>query len=150
MITNTSWVILFVSFFFLILTFYTYNRNNIPLFFPTINLLSISQNLKFNPPLSPVVATANHIKKKRNSSLSRIGRELGAARAAINRAIERRNFTSEKEEIFVPTGCVYRNAYAFHQLSCLYQTLFLVIIHFLPLQILLCTKCVQIINAIKD
>ncbi|XP_019454045.1 PREDICTED: probable glycosyltransferase At5g20260, partial [Lupinus angustifolius] len=55
------------------------------------------------------------LQQKRNNRLSRIGKELAEARAAISRAIERRNFTSEKEEIFVPRGCVYRNAYAFHQ-----------------------------------
>lgn len=53
------------------------------------------------------------------NSLVRIEQELGEARVAIRRAIKRRNFTiitSEKDD-FIPRGCVYRNAYAFHQLS---------------------------------
>ncbi|KAA0050111.1 putative glycosyltransferase [Cucumis melo var. makuwa] len=40
---------------------------------------------------------------------------LAEARAAIRQAIVTRNYTSEKEESFIPRGRVYRNAYAFHQ-----------------------------------
>ncbi|MED6205140.1 hypothetical protein PIB30_015262 [Stylosanthes scabra] len=57
-------------------------------------------------------------KKKRNkNSLVRIEQDLGEARAAILKAIRMQKLTSEsqKEESFVPTGPIYRNAYAFHQ-----------------------------------
>ncbi|TKY54808.1 glycosyltransferase protein [Spatholobus suberectus] len=57
--------------------------------------------------VKPHHEVANHVKQKRNrnSSLVRIENDLAEARAAIRRAIRRRNFTSPKEEIFVPRGC---------------------------------------------
>ncbi|XWS17101.1 hypothetical protein CRYUN_Cryun33cG0038900 [Craigia yunnanensis] len=53
------------------------------------------------------------IKNKSNSE--RIEEDLARARAAILKAVQLQNFTSEKEEIFVPRGPIYRNAYAFYQ-----------------------------------
>ena len=44
-----------------------------------------------------------------------IEKGLTRARAAIKEAIWSRNYTSEKEETFIPRGDVYRNPYAFHQ-----------------------------------
>ncbi|KAI3977572.1 hypothetical protein MKX01_000485 [Papaver californicum] len=41
--------------------------------------------------------------------------ELSRARDAIRKAIEMRNYTSNKVEDFIPSGTVYRNSYAFHQ-----------------------------------
>jgi hypothetical protein len=55
--------------------------------------------------------------KKSMSGTERIEEDLARARAAIREAIRAQNCTSDKEEIYVPTGSVYRNAYAFHQLS---------------------------------
>ncbi|XP_039019131.1 probable glycosyltransferase At5g20260 [Hibiscus syriacus] len=55
--------------------------------------------------------------KKKKSNLEKIEDDLAKARAAILRAVQLQNFTSEKEEIFVPKGSIYRNAYAFYQLS---------------------------------
>ncbi|XP_072973519.1 probable glycosyltransferase At5g20260 [Typha angustifolia] len=40
---------------------------------------------------------------------------LAKARSNIRRAIALRNYSSGKEEDFIPRGIVYRNAYAFHQ-----------------------------------
>ena len=57
--------------------------------------------------------------KKKEEGLMRIEEDLAEARMAIKRAIETRNFSSDKEESFTPKGRVYRNAYAFHQLSFL-------------------------------
>jgi hypothetical protein len=42
---------------------------------------------------------------------------LARARAAIRKAIRTQNFTSDREETYIPTGSVYRNPHAFHQLS---------------------------------
>ncbi|KAK6236151.1 hypothetical protein SCA6_011488 [Theobroma cacao] len=53
------------------------------------------------------------IKKKSNSE--RIEEDLARARAAILKAVQLQNFTSEKEDIFVPRGSIYRNANAFYQ-----------------------------------
>ena len=44
-----------------------------------------------------------------------IEKGLARARAAIREAIRTRNYTSGKEETFIPRGDVYRNPYAFHQ-----------------------------------
>ncbi|KAK7330054.1 hypothetical protein VNO77_24239 [Canavalia gladiata] len=122
-----------VTFLFLILlALFTYNRNHVVLLLPTVNLLPSRNDLKtldaaeeqHTLPLKPsflsgdenvTIAIHNKPKRNRNSSLVRIEKELAEARKAIHRAIRWKNFTSEKEEIFVPRGCVYRNAYAFHQ-----------------------------------
>ncbi|CAL0330473.1 unnamed protein product [Lupinus luteus] len=65
--------------------------------------------------LSSLAATSNHIKKRNSSSIARIEADLAEARAAIRKAIQMRNFTSDKKQIYVPTGSVYKNSYAFHQ-----------------------------------
>ncbi|KAK3213139.1 hypothetical protein Dsin_017845 [Dipteronia sinensis] len=57
----------------------------------------------------------SNIKKK--SSEYKIEEDLARARAAIHKAIQSKNYVSEKEETFVPKGSIYRNSYAFHQLS---------------------------------
>ncbi|KAK7292037.1 hypothetical protein RIF29_07666 [Crotalaria pallida] len=116
-------VVFFLSllFFLILITFFTYNQNHIALPYdsalssvtydletpdPTVEPLT---TLPLKPPLSSIIANnANHIKKRNNIGLAK-------ARAAIRRAIQTRNFTSSKKEIFVPRGCIYRNAYAFHQ-----------------------------------
>ncbi|KAM1809157.1 hypothetical protein ACFX15_025485 [Malus domestica] len=49
------------------------------------------------------------------NSLERIEEDLAEARAAIREAIQSRNYSSEREETFIPRGSVYKNPYAFHQ-----------------------------------
>ncbi|GLT29659.1 hypothetical protein SLA2020_045100 [Shorea laevis] len=56
-------------------------------------------------------------RSNKKSSLERIEDGLAAARAAILEAIRLRNYTSKKEETFILRGDIYRNPYAFHQLS---------------------------------
>lgn len=61
--------------------------------------------------------TTNEIRKRfreKMSHLERIEEGLARARAEIRRAIRTRNYTSEKDEAFIPRGDVYRNPYAFH------------------------------------
>ncbi|GAV83587.1 HlyIII domain-containing protein/Exostosin domain-containing protein [Cephalotus follicularis] len=53
--------------------------------------------------------------KKSGLESERIEEDLGRARAAIRLAVRFQNYTSEKEERFIPRGSIYRNAYAFHQ-----------------------------------
>ena len=62
------------------------------------------------------------------SPLERIEGGLARARAAIREAVRSSNYTSQKKENFIPRGAVYRNPYAFHQLSSHY-TILLVKIH---------------------
>ncbi|KAJ4953376.1 hypothetical protein NE237_030208 [Protea cynaroides] len=49
------------------------------------------------------------------SSSEKIEESLAKARAAIRKAIISQNYTSDKEEIFIPSGSIYRNPYGFHQ-----------------------------------
>ncbi|EXC29919.1 putative glycosyltransferase [Morus notabilis] len=51
----------------------------------------------------------------KKSSLEKIEEELARARAAIREAILTKNCTSDREEIYVPSGSIYKNPYAFHQ-----------------------------------
>ncbi|PIA50504.1 hypothetical protein AQUCO_01300915v1 [Aquilegia coerulea] len=53
--------------------------------------------------------------REKTSSLNKLEDGLARARAAIQTAIRRRNYTSHKKEDFIPRGPVYRNPYAFHQ-----------------------------------
>lgn len=54
------------------------------------------------------------MKKKSRFDLMEEG--LARARAAIQEATRARNYSSYKDESFVPRGDVYINPYAFHQL----------------------------------
>ena len=55
--------------------------------------------------------------QKKKNSRDRIEEELGRARAAIRKALRTQNYTSDREEIYIPRGCIYKNPIAFHQLS---------------------------------
>ena len=57
------------------------------------------------------------IYEQKKSSEYKIEEDLARARAAIHKAIQSKNYVSETEETFVPKGSIYRNSYAFHQLS---------------------------------
>ncbi|KAJ4959114.1 hypothetical protein NE237_026225 [Protea cynaroides] len=68
----------------------------------------------FNPTIiSNTSATDHHIRVKNN--VERIEEGLARARAAIRQAIISRNYTSDREELFIPRGSIYRNPYEFHQ-----------------------------------
>ncbi|KAJ4959090.1 hypothetical protein NE237_026201 [Protea cynaroides] len=68
----------------------------------------------FNPTnISNTSATDPHIRVK--NSVERIEEGLARARAAIRQAIITRNYTSDREELFIPRGSIYRNPYEFHQ-----------------------------------
>ena len=73
------------------------------------------------------------LSEQEKSRTERIEEDLAKARAAIQKAINNQNYTSDdKIEFYVPEGCVYRNAKAFHQLSSFFfkETL-LQLLHFL-------------------
>ncbi|GMY13989.1 probable glycosyltransferase At5g20260 [Fagus crenata] len=94
------------------------NGKNINLYFPSTVFSQIYHNA---PP--PAIANssfdsttpsstpkhsdnfASHAKKKKNSR-DRIEEELGRARAAIRKALRTQNYTSDREEIYIPRGCM--------------------------------------------
>uniref|UniRef100_A0A7N2LRA7 Uncharacterized protein n=1 Tax=Quercus lobata TaxID=97700 RepID=A0A7N2LRA7_QUELO len=83
---------------------------------PQLSLLAPSPTMAKSSLEAPpsTFNTANHIKEK--SRTERIEEDLAKARAAIQKAINNQNYTSDdKIEFYVPRGCVYRNAKAFHQ-----------------------------------
>nr|XP_011457789.1 PREDICTED: probable glycosyltransferase At5g20260 isoform X2 [Fragaria vesca subsp. vesca] len=57
----------------------------------------------------------NGTKAKNKTSLERLEEGLAKARASILDAIRFKNYTSEREETFIPRGSIYKNPYAFHQ-----------------------------------
>lgn len=73
------------------------------------------------------------LSEQEKSRTEKIEEDLARARAAIQKAINNQNYTSdEKIEFYVPRGCVYRNANAFHQLSSFFfKETFLQLLHFL-------------------
>ncbi|AES91613.2 putative xylogalacturonan beta-1,3-xylosyltransferase [Medicago truncatula] len=120
LIMNYSWLVFPVTLFIII--FFVYYQNDLLLLLPTINLPPPTNNLKTLEAAAaaapaPLSSSVGHtIIKRGKNGLVRIEQELGEARAAIRRAIKRRNFTITSEiQDFVPRGCVYRNAFAFHQ-----------------------------------
>ncbi|KAL6132435.1 hypothetical protein ACLB2K_064678 [Fragaria x ananassa] len=67
------------------------------------------------PPLPspPTSIVADHVKKRSNTN--KIEEQLARARAAIHKAVLTKNYTSDRQEIYIPRGSVYRNPYSFHQ-----------------------------------
>ncbi|XP_021899304.1 probable glycosyltransferase At5g20260 isoform X2 [Carica papaya] len=88
-------------------------------FFRSLIPLNTNQIFINDPPdrinIFSAKPTRNLISHTKQGRLERIEADLGRARAAIHKAIKARNFTSDREETFVPRGSIYRNPYAFHQ-----------------------------------
>ncbi|XAR70994.1 Xylogalacturonan beta-1,3-xylosyltransferase [Bertholletia excelsa] len=51
----------------------------------------------------------------KQSKVERVERGLARAREAIKKAVRTRRYQSDKVQIFIPRGSVYRNPFAFHQ-----------------------------------
>ncbi|KAJ8768249.1 hypothetical protein K2173_021189 [Erythroxylum novogranatense] len=69
------------------------------------------------------VSSANNIKvatrqEKKRSSSRRVEDGLARAKADVREAVRSKNYSSYKKQIYFPTGVIYRNPVAFHQLSC--------------------------------
>ncbi|KAF6158110.1 hypothetical protein GIB67_014904 [Kingdonia uniflora] len=77
---------------------------------PSFNITTFNTNTNTN---TTTTNTTNIIRER--TSLDRIEEGLARARAAIQEAVRSRNYTSPKDEDFVPRGSIYRNPYAFHQ-----------------------------------
>lgn len=65
--------------------------------------------------LSVIIVYVYAQRNRSSGRLEKIETDLAQARAAIRRAIRTRNYTSDREEKYIPTGSVYRNSFAFHQ-----------------------------------
>ncbi|KAF8015400.1 hypothetical protein BT93_H1032 [Corymbia citriodora subsp. variegata] len=86
-----------------------------------VSPFNASETLESSLHVSPHQTIFSSIKihkvQKKIRSLRRRENDLASARVAIREAVRARNYTSDKEETFIPRGSIYRNAYAFHQLS---------------------------------
>ncbi|KAG6769312.1 hypothetical protein POTOM_024936 [Populus tomentosa] len=83
---------------------------------------------RLRPSPSPVLLAAQNITKIK-TGFERIEDGLARARDAILRAIRSRNSSSYKKGSYIPRGVIYRNQYAFHQLSLEYRSLSLHFLH---------------------
>ncbi|KDP30241.1 hypothetical protein JCGZ_17023 [Jatropha curcas] len=97
--------------------------------FVTVLALSSSQNPpsslqdsdNYTNGVSPVSAVTEPTeqqkkkKEKKKGSLERVENGLAKVRASIREAIKTQNYSSYKEETYIPRGILYRNPYAFHQ-----------------------------------
>ncbi|KAM1061604.1 hypothetical protein ACFX13_026667 [Malus domestica] len=120
-------IFLLVTFLFLLffhLTFSPFPENHLNTY-PLISSLAMSFTRKKNyytalPHVSFDGILENSMNRristhKNKTSVERIEEDLSEARAAIRKAIQSRNYSSEREETFIPRGSVYKNPYAFHQ-----------------------------------
>ncbi|XP_012066898.3 probable glycosyltransferase At5g20260 isoform X2 [Jatropha curcas] len=89
-----------------------YNLSN---FLSSLHLpfASFNQTQQSFPSPNPSLPLNNAKNKK--GSLENLENGLARARAAIRQAVEKRNYSSFREENYIPRGVVYRNSYAFHQ-----------------------------------
>ncbi|XP_022731259.1 probable glycosyltransferase At5g20260 [Durio zibethinus] len=110
----SSTLLLFPTFLLLILLCFSPTNQIKNLSIPFPSFFTTFTNENSNPSPSPSIPSHNVVSKKKSSS-ERVEADLASARAAIQKAIRTRNYTSDKEETFIPRGCMYRNAYAFHQ-----------------------------------
>ncbi|TKY54804.1 glycosyltransferase protein [Spatholobus suberectus] len=105
----------------LLFIFFTHLKgNHLSFEFPNFSLSSIKGITTHVQPHGQFLAlyrSFEHSIKKR-TSLDSVEEGLAQARASIREAILSRNHSnSGKQENFVPKGSIYRNPYAFHQLS---------------------------------
>ncbi|KAJ6363262.1 hypothetical protein OIU78_003440 [Salix suchowensis] len=81
-----------------------------------ISLPVQNSSVAFSGPSIPAITRPE---KKNKTGFERIEEGLAAARVAIHRAIRSQNSSSYEKGSYVPRGAMYRNQYAFHQLSSL-------------------------------
>ncbi|KAH0970270.1 hypothetical protein GBA52_022426 [Prunus armeniaca] len=127
--------LLFLLFFFLSFSPFSGNQLNIPLISSFTAFFNLKESNYTAPPHVSVDGLLTKSMYRRRSghkfnssnflvlcdqnktSLERIEEDLAQARAAIREAIQSRNYKSERTETFIPRGSIYKNPYAFHQLS---------------------------------
>ncbi|KAJ6363260.1 hypothetical protein OIU78_003438 [Salix suchowensis] len=79
-----------------------------------IEVNPFDERLQPTPPPIPLVVQIN---TKMKTGFESIEDGLARARDAILRAIRSRNSSSYKKGSYIPRGVIYKNQYAFHQLS---------------------------------
>ncbi|KAF3496088.1 hypothetical protein DY000_02057247 [Brassica cretica] len=105
---------------FLVLSSFPMNESPHQQFFSSLTLSSSlldHTNALQSSSSTSSLSNSPTISIKKRSNLERIEEELRKARVAIRRAVKLKNYTSNEDMTYIPTGQIYRNSFAFHQLS---------------------------------
>ncbi|XP_002877250.2 probable glycosyltransferase At3g42180 [Arabidopsis lyrata subsp. lyrata] len=107
-------LVLLLLILFLVFSFFPNNVSPPQQFFSSLTMSSLLDHTNaLQSSSSSLYSPPNTI--KRRSNLEKREEELRKARAEIRRAVRFKNYTSNEEVTYIPTGQIYRNSFAFHQ-----------------------------------
>ncbi|CAL0307103.1 unnamed protein product [Lupinus luteus] len=115
--TIVSLLLPLLFFLFLLFIFFItpLKGNHFSLFFLSLSPSTINDNNITTTQVQLQQPHQANMRIKKMTRLDRVEEGLAEARASIREAIRSRNYTSEKQEYFIPKGSIYRKPHAFHQ-----------------------------------